>query len=72
MLPELDRTQNNILSKRKMERITVGTCSGYSSRTEDVRFEGRNHTASFSGGILDKIKTIYIAMKAMREAEKNS
>jgi hypothetical protein len=29
-------------------------------------------TASFSGGILDKIKTISIAIKAMREAEKKS
>ncbi len=29
-------------------------------------------TASFSGGIIDKIKTISIAMKAMREAEKKS
>lgn len=29
-------------------------------------------TASFSGGILDKIKTVSIAMKAMREANKKS
>ena len=52
------------ISKETTDEIAAPVMSA-----EDYR---KMATASFSGGILDKIKTISIAMKAMREAEKKS
>lgn len=52
------------ISKETTDEIAAPVISA-----EDYR---KMATASFSGGIIDKIKTISIAMKAMREAEKKS
>lgn len=52
------------ISKETMDEIAKPVMS-----SEDYR---KMATASFSGGMIDKIKTISIAMKAILEANKNS
>ncbi|VVB84371.1 Iron-sulfur flavoprotein [uncultured archaeon] len=66
---ELIKKAGAELREGSISKETTDEIAAPAMSAEDYR---KMATASFSGGIIDKIKTISIAMKAMREAEKKS
>lgn len=66
---ELIKKAGAELVERCISKETTNEIAAPVMSAEDYR---KMATASFSGGMLDKIKTVSIAMKAMREANKKS